>query len=121
MRTGFRVAIGMGIPALLILCAYARSAQQGPASSPPLSGAQPKSDSTETTAPTKPGAAVLSLAAASRKAWKCLQNGLEEKNYDRRAQVITALGTIGLRRDVVSLIEGGLNDKDAPVRQAAVE
>jgi HEAT repeat protein len=35
--------------------------------------------------------------------------------------VITALGTIGLRRDVVSLIEGGLHDKDAPVRQAAVQ
>jgi HEAT repeat protein len=50
-----------------------------------------------------------------------LKDGLEEKNYDRRAQVIAALGTIGLRRDVVSLIEGVLNDKDAPVRQAAVE
>ena len=121
MRTDFRVVIGMVVLVLLILCVFARSAQQGSASSPALSGAQPKSDSTETAAPTKPGAAVLSPAAASRKAWKCLKDGLEEKNYDRRAQVITAVGTIGLRRDVVSLIEGGLNDKDAPVRQAAVE
>jgi HEAT repeat protein len=121
MRIGFRVAIGMGMLVLLIFCVCARSAQQGSAPSPPLSGAQPKSDSTATTAPTKPGAAVLPPAAASRKAWKCLQNGLEEKNYDRRAQVIASLGTIGLRRDVVSLIEGGLNDKDAPVRQAAVD
>src|SRR6202451_538637 len=107
MRVGFRVAIGMGMFVLLILCVCARSAQQGPAPSPPPSGAQPKSDSTATAAPTKPGAAVLSPATASSKAWKCLKDGLEEKNYDRRAQVITALGTIGLRRDVVSLIEGG--------------
>jgi HEAT repeat protein len=121
MRIGLRVAMGMGMLVLLIFCVRARSAQQGSTSLPPLSGAEPKSDSTPTTAPAKPGAAVLSPAAASRKAWKCLQNGLEEKNYDRRAQVITALGTIGLRRDVVLLIEGGLNDKDAPVRQAAVD
>jgi HEAT repeat protein len=50
-----------------------------------------------------------------------LTDGLAEKNYDRRAQTILALGTIGLRGDAVSRIEGSLNDKDAPVRQAAVE
>ena len=119
MSRGFRVAIGGGMLVLLTVCLCTQGAQQEHASSPPLTAAQPKPDSTA--APAKPSAATLSPDAASRKAWKILNDGLGEKNYDRRAQVITALGTIGLRRDVVSLIEGGLNDKDAPVRQAAVE
>jgi HEAT repeat protein len=65
--------------------------------------------------------AALFPAAETLKAWKCLNDGMAEKNYDRRAQAIAALGTIGLRRSAVSLIESGLNDKDAPVRQAAAE
>lgn len=92
----------------------------------PAQPAQPKSGSQAAAAPSAiPGAAAgavaLSPAAASRKAWQCLKDGLAEKNYDRRAQAITALGAIGLRPDVVSLIEASLNDKDAPVRLAAVE
>jgi len=118
---------------LLALSAWARGAQHRPASSPPPVVGQPKPGSMATAAPAKPGgapsvasavspdAAALSPAAATRKAWKCLNDGLVEKNYDRRAQAIAALGTIGLRRDAVSLIEGGLNDKDSPVRQAAVD
>ncbi len=39
---------------------------------------------------------------ASREAWKCLTDGMAEKNYDRRAQTVAALGTIGLRRDAGS-------------------
>jgi HEAT repeat protein len=132
MRTGLRVATGTGMVVALALCVWARDAQQRPASPPPPA-AQPKPGSTAAAAPAKPGAApsvasavspdaaALSPAAASRKAWKCLNDGLAEKNYDRRAQAIAALGTIGLRRDAISLIEGGLNDKDAPVRQAAVD
>ena len=56
----------------------------------------------------------------NRKAWKCLTEGLAERNYDRRSQTVAALGTIGLRRDAVSLIEASLNDKDFQVRLAAV-
>jgi HEAT repeat protein len=131
MRTACRVATGTGI-LVLVLCAWARGTQQRPAPpSPPV--AQPKPSSSAAAAPSKPGAspsvapvvspdaASASPAAATRKAWKCLKDGLAEKNYDRRAQVIAALGTIGLRRDAVSLVEGGLNDKDSPVRQAAVD
>jgi HEAT repeat protein len=133
MRTDFRVATGTGMVLLLALCVCARGAQQRPASAQPPAVAQPKPGSTAAAASAKPGAApsvasvvsqdaaTLSPAAASRKAWKCLNDGLAEKNYNRRAQAIAALGTIGLRRDAVSLIEGGLNDKDSPVRQAAAD
>lgn len=72
-------------------------------------------------AATSSGAPLLSPAAANRKAWECLSDGLAEKNYDRRAQTIAALGTIGLRGDAVARIEASLIDKDAPVRQAAVD
>lgn len=131
MRTSFRVATATGVLVLLGLCVGARGAQQRPQSSP-SAATQPKPGSAVATAPAKPGSASsaahpvvppipLSPAAASRKAWQCLTDGLAEKNYDRRAQAIAALGTIGLRRDALSLIEGGLNDKDVPVRLAAVE
>jgi HEAT repeat protein len=132
MRTASRVATGMGIVVLSALCVWARGAQQQSASPPPAA-AQPKPGSVAAAAPAKPGAApssasavspdaaALSPAAATRKAWKCLNDGLAEKNYDRRAQTIAALGTIGLRRNSVSLIEAGLKDKDSPVRQAAAE
>jgi HEAT repeat protein len=118
---------------LLALSVSARGAQQRPASSPPWVVAQPKPGSASDTAPAKPGtapssaspvspdAAALSPAEATRQAWKCLSDGLAEKNYDRRAQAIAALGTIGLRQNAVSLIEAGLNDKDSPVRQAAAD
>ena len=130
MRTFFRAATGMGIVVVLGSFVWALGAQQRPASPPPPPAAQPKPGSAAAAAPgatpsvasaVSPDAAALSPAALSRKAWKCLTDGLAEKNYDRRAQVITALGTIGLRPDVVSLIEGSLNDKDAPVRLAAVD
>ncbi len=132
MRTGFRVATGTVMVLLLALFVWAQGAQQPPASSPPAE-ARPKPGSVAAVAPAKPGAApsiasavspdatALSPAAATRKAWKCLNDGLAEKNYDRRAQAIAAMGTIGLRRDAVSLIEGGLKDKDSPVRQAAAD
>jgi len=123
----------MGMGLLLALSVWARGAQQRPASSPPPVVAHPKPGSVAATAPAKPGAApsvaspvspdaaALSPVEATRKAWKCLNDGLAEKNYDRRAQAIAALGTIGLRRNAISLIEGGLKDKDSPVRQAAAD
>ena len=130
MRTFFRAATGMGIVVVLGSFVWALGAQQRPASPPPPPAAQPKPGSAAAAAPgatpsvasaVSPDAAALSPAALSRKAWKCLNGGLAEKNYDRRAQAIAALGTIGLRRDVISLIEDSLKDKDTLVRQAAVE
>jgi len=151
MRTRYRIVIGgtilvCGLWGSMGWAQAAQAAQaaqpQPPAKSPaaaqaaqparptqpaqPAQPAQPKPGSQAAATPSAtPGAAAgavaLSPAAASRKAWQCLNGGLAEKNYDRRAQAITALGTIGLRPDVVSLIEASLSDKDAPVRQAAVE
>jgi HEAT repeat protein len=131
MCASFRVVTGTGMAVVLAVCVWARGTQQRPASSTAV--AQPKPGLMSVAAPAKPGgapsiasaaspdAAALSPAAATRKAWKCLNDGLAEKNYDRRAQAIAALGTIGLRRNAVSLIEGGLNDKDSPVRLAAAD
>jgi HEAT repeat protein len=131
MRKGFRRATGTGMLVLFALCGWADARQQTEAS--PSSAAQPKAALTGAGATIKAdsapsavatissGAPVLSPAAANRKAWKCLTDGLAEKNYDRRAQTVAALGTIGLRSDAVSRIEGSLNDKDAPVRLAAVD
>ena len=108
MRTAFRVATGTVMVLLLGLFVWAQGAQQPPASSPPPAVVQPKPGSAAATAPAKqggtasgassvsPDAAALSPAAATRKAWKCLNDGLAEKNYDRRAQATAALGTIGL-------------------------
>ena len=130
MRTFFRAATGMGIVVVLGSFVWALGAQQRPASPPPPPAAQPKPGSAAAAAPgatpsvasaVSPDAAALSPAALRRKAWKCLNGGLAEKNYDRRAQAIAALGTIGLRRDVISLIEDSLKDKDTLVREAAVE
>jgi HEAT repeat protein len=113
----------MGLCGCLALGVWARGAQQ-PATSPrPAAPQQTKSAVPPATKPAvgTPATAAVSAATARRNAWTCLTDGMAEKNYDRRAQAIAALGTIGLRPDVVQLIETGLNDKDAPVRQAAVE
>ncbi len=61
----------------------------------------------------------ITREAAARESWTILQDSLAEKSSDRRASVISALGTIGLRRDVVKLVESGLHDKTLEVRQIA--
>lgn len=128
MRSRCRGLTGKSIMVLcgcLALGVWARGAQQQqpPTSPQPAAPQQPKSAAAPATKPAvaTPATAAVSAATARRNAWTCLTDGLAEKNYDRRAQAIAALGTIGLRPDVVHLIETGLNDKDAPVRQAAVE
>jgi HEAT repeat protein len=52
-------------------------------------------------------------------AWKCLTDGVAEKDADRRAQAISALGAIGNLPEVVRLVEGGLHDKSVTVREMA--
>jgi HEAT repeat protein len=133
MPIKLKVITGTRIVALLTLCSWSQGAQQQTAPTAPSPVTQSNPDSTGASAFPKSGtappaaptvtanAAELSPAAATRKAWKCLNDGLAEKNYDRRTQTIAALGTIGLRRTAVLLVERELNDKDAPVRQAAAE
>lgn len=53
-------------------------------------------------------------------AWNVLNNGMVESNPAKRAQALTALGSIGPMPRALSLIEGALADKDPVVRQTAV-
>jgi HEAT repeat protein len=133
MRTDFRIATITGTVVLLALVGSAMGAQQEPASSQASEVALTKPNSLAADVPAEPNASAsvassiltespaFSPAAATRKAWDCLANGLAEKNYDRRSQAIVALGTIGLEQKAVSLIEDGLKDKDVEVRQASAE
>jgi HEAT repeat protein len=111
------------------LCAAQQQPQQAPASgaspapSAAQSGAQPGAPA-QTTAPPAGAAPAtsakpLSREAARRDAWKMLNEGIAEKTADRRAQAISALGTIGVRPDVVHLVESGLDDSSLDVRQIA--
>jgi HEAT repeat protein len=61
----------------------------------------------------------LSHEQARLAAWKILNDGVAEKFSDRRAQAIAALGTIGVRPDVLRFVESGLDDKSLEVRQIA--
>src|SRR5437879_6018572 len=56
---------------------------------------------------------------AQDNAWDVLNKGLADGNSARRAQAVTALGSIGTEVRAVSLIETGLNDKDPGVRETA--
>src|SRR6202035_4969614 len=52
--------------------------------------------------------------------WDILKQGMAEHNISKRAQAITALGSIGPAAKVVKMIVGALkDDKDVVVRQTA--
>ena len=51
--------------------------------------------------------------------WDILAHGLDDKNYERRRQAVTAIGSIGLIPDAVKMVEHGLRDDDPLVRQTA--
>jgi HEAT repeat protein len=59
----------------------------------------------------------LLLAQPQVTAWDILQQGLNDKNPDKRKQAVTAIGTIGLSPETTKLIEQGLRDDDSGVRQ----
>jgi HEAT repeat protein len=61
----------------------------------------------------------VALASERNNAWKVLMDGATNKDFDQRSQAIIALGAIGKRTDVVHLVEQGLTDSNATVRQAA--
>jgi HEAT repeat protein len=121
----FSFAAGSGIAAVLVLgsCSVWSSATQKvqasafsvqAAQTPPVS---PPAQTSQTPPAAKP--AVISTAAARGDAWKVLDDGLADKDFDHRANAISALGTIGLQPEVVRLVEGGLEDKSTSVREAA--
>lgn len=51
--------------------------------------------------------------------WDVLKEGLAEHNTSKRAQAITALGSIGVTPGIVKMVVGALKDKDVVVRQTA--
>lgn len=64
--------------------------------------------------------ALLCAAEAERSAWDVLNHALADGNPVKRGQALTALGLIGSTAPhVVDLLEVGLTDKDATVRQTA--
>jgi HEAT repeat protein len=53
-------------------------------------------------------------------AWEVLKIGLNDpKNFDRRRQAVTAIGSIGLTPEAIKQVEHGLRDTDPLVRQTA--
>jgi HEAT repeat protein len=52
-------------------------------------------------------------------AWQILDRGLHEKNPARRAQAVTAMGTMRPQPKSVALVESAFEDTDYSVRQAA--
>jgi HEAT repeat protein len=56
---------------------------------------------------------------ADENAWDVLNHALRDGNPIRRAQALTALGLVGPASHIVRLLEVGLSDKDAMVRQTA--
>ena len=51
--------------------------------------------------------------------WDILKQGIDDKNYERRRQAVTAIGSIGLNTEAVALVEHGLRDDEPLVRQTA--
>src|SRR5947209_14860496 len=53
-------------------------------------------------------------------AWEILNQGINDKNPERRKQAIAAVGSIGLTPQAINLVESALlNDDDTIVRQTA--
>ncbi len=95
----------------------APAAQQTPPA--PASQTPPPATTAPPTAEPAPKPRPFSVAGARRDAWNSLNDGLEEKDSDRRVQAILALGTIGTNPKAVHLVESALDDKNSLVRQAA--
>src|SRR5450631_4404270 len=51
--------------------------------------------------------------------WSALKDGIVDNDVEHRKQALLALGTIGANSEAVHLVERGLQDKDATVRQTA--
>ena len=95
-------------------------AQRPPAPSP-AAQAPAGRDTSQTKAASPASTPALTASAAREKSWQVLNEGLAEKDYDRRAEALAALGTIGPQDQAVKLVEASLDDKSPVVRQAAIE
>ncbi len=105
--------LGSLLPALtaIFFLTVAASAYQA---SPQKSGVAPPASRTAVQS-TEDAAA----REAETMAWDILVKGVAERQSLKRARAIAALGAVGVRPEVVKLIEAGLADKDSGVRQAA--
>ena len=109
---------------LASLCGGAARVQsQAPPASPPAAQQPAAQQPPAPVTPEPPVPAAkphpLSPEQARRAAWKVLNDGVAEKFSDRRSQAIAAIGTIGIRPDVLRFVESGLDDKSLDVRQIA--
>src|SRR5581483_9988648 len=59
------------------------------------------------------------VAQPEKTAWDVLKQDIQDKNPDKRRQVVTAVGSIGLLPDAIQLVETALKDTDSLVRQTA--
>ena len=105
----FGVAGALTAVVFALLATHAAGAQSQPQSE--------TSAGSEPAAPRTTPAAVV--GAIDIRAWNLLAAGLQDDDGSHRADVVAALGTIGLQKPVVRLIESALNDKDEDVRQVA--
>lgn len=94
----------------LIFAAAAASAQPAPADAVIAENKpEPKNTNLEAKKP-------LSIAAT---AWNVLADEIRSHSRTRRSNAIAALAVIGPRRDVLSLLEAALHDKNADIRKEA--
>jgi HEAT repeat protein len=118
----FKFAAGGGVALMLVLASYSAwpfAAQQTQSSARQYATQPAQASQAPPAAPPAASPAAISPAAARGDAWKVLNDGLAEKDYDRRASAISALGTIGVRPDAVKLVESGLYDQTPTVREVA--
>ena len=118
--TDMRVAL----PALLAVyvLAAAVGAQQSPGTqNAPQTQPAVQSPGTKTAQQAKPAAPAASSTPESveASAWKVLTDAATSDKTSTRSDGISALASIGPRREVVQLLEAGLADKDADVRVIA--
>jgi len=94
-----------------------RQASRPSAGIPPLAPSSQAQDACAASCsiPTSPAKPAEARAAA----WRCLREGLSNKDADHRIQAVYALGTLGVQS--VPRIESELEDKDSLVRQAAAK
>jgi HEAT repeat protein len=64
-------------------------------------------------------AALLATTELENGAWDVLNHGLADGGAARRAEAVTALGSIGPTPKVLKLLEAALSDKESTVRQTA--
>lgn len=65
------------------------------------------------------GEQTTDTASLRSRAWEALTDGIQDKSDGKRRAALGALATIGKDRQAAQLVESGLEDKDAAVRQVS--